>query len=322
MSIEAAIKDRARALGFDLAGITTPDPPPHLAFYAGWLQAGHHGEMGWLATERARARRADPRQILPECRSIVAVGVNYYWPAPAAPHPAGAAGRVARYAWGKDYHEVIPARLRELAAFIEAEAGRPVRHKIYTDTGPLLERDLAQRAGLGWIGKNTNLIHPGLGSWLLLGELLLDLALTPDAAFEADRCGTCTLCIEACPTGAILDGRLLDARRCISYHTIELKGEIPAEYHPAIGDWLFGCDICQEVCPWNARFAEAGAQAAPPVGARADLAPRPGQSALALDEVEALTPEAFKQRFGDTPLSRTKAGGLRRNAQVVRGNAS
>jgi epoxyqueuosine reductase len=292
------------------------------------VEAGYHGEMGYLATPRARERRADPRRIMPECRSIVVVGVNYYWPAPAEKNNEGMSNegmnndgrrvRVARYAWGKDYHEIIPARLRELAVFVEARAGRPVRHLVYTDTGPLLERDLAQRAGLGWIGKNTNLINPQIGSWVLLGELLLDLDLEPDAPFAADRCGTCTRCIEACPTEAILDGRVLDARRCISYHTIELKGEIPAEFHAAIGDWLFGCDICQEVCPWNLRFAEAAALAAPDSGARADLRPRPGQDRLRLDEVEAMSAEAFKQRFGDTPLSRPKQKGLRRNAAVIR----
>jgi epoxyqueuosine reductase len=195
-----------------------------------------------------------------------------------------------------------------------------VKSRIYTDTGPLMERDLAQRAGLGWIGKNTNLINPGAGSWLLLGEALLDLPLEPDAPFEADHCGTCTACIEACPTQAILDGRVLDARRCISYHTIELKGEVPPEFHPAIGEWLFGCDICQEVCPWNERFAEPAAAALPVAGARADLKPRPGQAAIPLDEIETMEAAGFRARFGDTPLSRAKLRGLKRNGKLVRGN--
>jgi len=331
MSLAHRIKAKAHDLGFDLAGITIPEPPPHARFYADWVQAGYHGEMAYLATARALECRQDPRAILPECRSIVVVGVNYYWtspPAPAPPpSPAGTGGRgeirgrVARYAWGADYHEVIPRKLEELARFVEAAAGRPVRHKVYTDTGPVLERDLAQRAGLGWIGKNTNLINPRIGSWVLLGELLLDLELEADPAFEADRCGSCTRCIEACPTDAILDGRVLDASRCISYHTIELKGDIPQEFHSAIGDWIFGCDICQEVCPWNVRFAEAAARATAK-GARAELAPRPGQDSLGLGEVEKLTDAEFKERFGDTSLARPKRRGLERNAAIVRGNFS
>ena len=344
MSLATRIKAKALELGFDLAGITSPDAPPHADFYSAWVQAGHHGEMGYLATERALERRRDPRLILPECRSIVVVGVNYFWPSPSAPLPLGEGregepgqpqglplhgnakgvegeGRVARYAWGEDYHAVIPQRLEELAAFAEAEAGRPVRYKVYADTGPLLERDLAQRAGLGWIGKNTNLINPQIGSWVLLGELLLDLELEPDAPFEPDRCGTCTRCIEACPTEAILPGRVLDARRCISYHTVELKGDIPGEFHAAIGDWVFGCDICQEVCPWNVRFAEAAAHT-PPAGARAGLTPRPGQDRLRLDELLTMGNEEFRARFGDTPLARPKRRGLARNAAVVRRNVS
>lgn len=353
MSLAERIKERARALGFDLVGITTPDPPPHAAFYTDWLAAGYHGNMGYLATRRAVERRKDPRGILPECKAIIAVAVNYYASPPPAtpptrppgvlspsfgdtrgqsdsPFPGATAsaqwerapggeprGRVARYAWGADYHDVLPRKLRELVAFIEAEAGHPVGHRIYTDTGPLLERDLAQRAGLGWIGKNTNLINPKIGSWLLLGEVLLDLALDPDPPFVPDQCGSCTRCIDACPTDAILEGRILDARRCISYHTIELKEAIPEEFRSAICDWLFGCDLCQEVCPWNVRFAEASRLQGAPV----DLAPRPGQNSLALDDLLRLTDGNFRARFGDTCLARSKRRGLMRNAVVAAGNS-
>ncbi|MBI3760875.1 MAG: tRNA epoxyqueuosine(34) reductase QueG, partial [Chloroflexi bacterium] len=237
MPLALRLKEYARELGFDLVGIAAPDHLPHAAFYRDWLAAGFHGQMHYLSTERAVERRSDPRVILPECKAIVVVGVNYWFPSP--PHPTsleergkggeGVTGRIARYAWGADYHDVLPRKLRELVAFVESEVGHAVEHRIYTDTGPLLERDLAQRAGLGWIGKNTMLINPRIGSWTLLGEILLDLDLEPDAPFEADRCGSCTRCLDACPTDAILDGRTLDARRCISYLTIELKGEMPED---------------------------------------------------------------------------------------------
>src|SRR5215207_2946120 len=263
MKVPKDLKDRIKAksyqLGFVLAGVTTPDPPPHYSTFENWLAEGHHGTMDYLASERSRIRRADPREILPECRSILVLATPYSpsssiraeWTA------SEAGGEVASYAWGDDYHDVLPARMKDLVQFIEEQVGGPVRNRWYTDTGPILERDLAQRAGIGWIGKNTCLIHPKHGSYFLLSEILLDLALEPDTPLTTDHCGTCTRCIEACPTDCILPNRTIDATRCISYLTVELKEDIPAELRDKMGNWVFGCDICQMVCPWN-RFAAEG----------------------------------------------------------------
>lgn len=224
MSLTGRIKNEARRLGFSRAGVTTADPPPHWLAYEHWLSLGRHGSMDYLADPR----RADPHLVLPECRSILVLAASY--PSPPSAAPIGSTpptGRIAAYAWGRDYHTVFPERLKMLAAFIEKEVGRPIPHRWYTDTGPLLERDLAQRAGLGWIGRNTCLIHPKTGSYSLLAEILLGIELEPDTPFTADHCGSCTRCITACPTGCILPDRTLDARRCISYLTIENKNEIP-----------------------------------------------------------------------------------------------
>ncbi|MEW6240290.1 MAG: tRNA epoxyqueuosine(34) reductase QueG, partial [Chloroflexota bacterium] len=230
-SLTRRIKDKAHRLGFTLAGVTTPDPPPHFPTFERWLSEGRHGSMNWLAAERSRQRRADPRLILPECKSILVLAVSYNAPFPMGEgkgvRERGNHGRIASYAWGGDYHLVLPHRLKALVAFIEEQAGGPVPNRWYTDTGPILERDLAQRAGLGWIGKNTCLIHPRAGSYFLLAEILLGLELEPDPPFETDHCGTCTRCLDACPTQCILPDRTLDARRCISYLTIELKDDIP-----------------------------------------------------------------------------------------------
>jgi epoxyqueuosine reductase len=315
MSLKEAIKDEARRLGFPLAGVTSPEPPPHLSTFERWLEAGRHGEMGYLADERARFRRADPRAILPECKSILVLAAPYADPLSAlaseGPDPAPS-GRVAAYAWGDDYHSVFPPRLQELVAFIEEQVGHPVPNRIYTDTGPILERDLAQRAGLGWIGKNTCLIHPKHGSYFLLAEILLGLELEPDPPFVTDHCGTCTRCIQACPTDCILPDRTIDARRCISYLTIERKDDIPEELRPLLGDWVFGCDICQMVCPWN-RFAS-------PHG-DASFSPRPGLPAPNLIRELELTPETFNRKFKNSPVKRAKRRGYLRNVAVAAGNS-
>lgn len=250
------VKSEAHRLGFSLAGVTSPDPPPHLSTFENWLALGRHADMTYLATERARERRADVHRILPECRSILVLGIRY--PAPILVSPAqedSPTGRIAAYARATDYHMVLPKLMEALVNAIRTHIGRSFPYLCYTDTGPVLERDLAQRAGLGWIGRNTCLINPRQGSYFLLAEILLGIELELDAPFEADRCGSCTRCIQACPTGCILSDRTLDAGRCISYLSIEKKTSIPLELRPSMGNWVFGCDICQMVCPWN-HFAD------------------------------------------------------------------
>lgn len=309
MRLEQALKAESARQGFPLAGITTPAPPGHLAVFEGWLQAGLHGEMAYLESERSRQCRADPRQILPECESILVVGMPYF-PTKQRIGKRGK-GRTAAYAWGEDYHHVIPERMGALVGFLEMQLGRAVPHRWYTDSGPLLERDLAQRAGLGWVGKNTCLINPQRGSYFFLGELLLSIPLQPDPPFTEDRCGACRRCIEACPTGCIRPDRTLDARRCISYLTIELKGAIPEELRPLLGDWIFGCDVCQQVCPWNRFAPEQGDPA---------FTPRPGVSNPDLVAELALTAEEFRRKFVDNPVLRARRRGYLRNVAVALGN--
>jgi epoxyqueuosine reductase len=219
---------------------------------------------------------------------------------------------VAAYAVGQDYHDILPGRLAELVDSLQAHAGRSIAHWIYTDTGPILERELAQRAGLGWIGKNTCLIHPEQGSYFFLAEVLLDLELIPDEPFTSDHCGSCTRCLEACPTQCILPDRTLQADRCISYLTIELKGAIPADLRPLVGDWLFGCDICQQVCPWNQRFARPTADPA--------FQPRPWLQQAGLDGLLRLEAEDYRRELRGSPLKRPGLAGLQRNAAVAAGN--
>lgn len=310
-SLTQAVKAQARRLGFSLVGVTTPEPPPHFDVYERWLKAGRQGDMAYLGTERARQRRADPRQILPECRSIIVLGTLYDRPRDEPPPPG--VGRIAAYAWGEDYHQVLAERLKALVEFIAEQVGREVPNRWYSDTGPILERELAQRAGLGWIGKNTCLINPQLGSYFLLAEILLGVDLEPDPPFESDHCGSCRRCIDACPTACILHERTLHARRCISYLTIEKKGEIPVELRPLMGNWVFGCDICQQVCPWNQRFAPARGDPA--------FAPRPGLPEPVLVEELRLDGEAFNRKFKGSPVKRAKRRGYLRNVAVALGNS-
>lgn len=311
--LKQSIKDKARQLGFILAGVTLPEPPPHFSTFEHWLAQGHHGTMNYLAAEKARANRADLKQILPECKSILVLATPYAPPSPREAPPEGVRSgdggevRVASYARGEDYHHVLPARMKELVHFIEDQVGGPVKSRWYTDTGPILERDLAQRAGIGWIGKNTCLIHPKTGSYFFISEIFLDLALEPDSPFVTDHCGTCTRCITACPTDCILPDRTLDATRCISYLTIELKDDIPVELRDKIGGWVFGCDICQMVCPWN-RFAPAGDSVFDE------------KFTPASPEDLTLTHQAFNGRFKRTPLTRAKRRGYLRNVAVALGN--
>lgn len=310
------IEAEARRLGFVLFGVTTPDPPPHLDVFKDWVAQGMHGQMSYLASERSQQRRSDPRQILPECRSILVLGVRYPASKPVLPEAESPVppltGRVASYAWGDDYHEVLPERLSSLVGFIERLVGEPIPHRWYTDTGPLLERELAQRAGLGWIGKNTCLIHPSQGSYFFLAEILLGLEIEPDQPFESDHCGNCRRCLDACPTQCILSNRTIDARRCISYLTIELKDSIPEDLRKYLGEWVFGCDICQQVCPWNVRFAHPDGDPA--------FSPRPDLPQPDLIRELAMPIESFNLKFRKNPVKRTRRRGYLRNVAVALGN--
>ena len=320
-NLRQAIEVQARRLGFELVGVTSPDSPLHYEVYKNWLAAGRHGEMDYLAAERSLVRRADPRQILSKCRSILVLGARY---SPSVfPGQAGSplsespvTGKVAAYAWGADYHDVLATRLKMLVSFIESQVGAALPNRWYTDTGPLLERELAQRAGLGWIGKNTCLINPHQGSYFLLAEILLGLDLPADSPFIFDRCGTCTRCLQACPTGCILSDRTIDARRCLSYLTIELKGSIPAELRPRVGEWVFGCDICQQVCPWNVRFATLTS----PPAAIPEFSARPGVPQPELTQELALSSDQFSRKFKDSPVKRTRRDGYLRNVAVALGS--
>jgi epoxyqueuosine reductase len=306
------IKAEARRLGFPLVGVTTPDAPAMYPVYEAWLAAGHHAAMHYLETERARRRRANPRLILPEARSILVLAAPYPNPRSASSSDESSPrGRVASYAWGDDYHEVLPKRMKSLVSFIEAEVGRSISHRMYTDTGPVLERELASRAGLGWIGKNACLIHPRYGSYLFLAEIFMDVDLEPDSPFEEDRCGTCTRCLDACPTQAILPNRTVDSTRCLSYWTIEARGEIPEEIRPAMGEWVFGCDICQEVCPWNR---------APLGEPLEEFLPRAGVPRPLLTEEMSLSPQEFNRKFKGSAVKRAKRRGYLRNVAIVLGN--
>jgi epoxyqueuosine reductase len=304
-----AIKDQARRLGFDLVGISPVTDPPHAGSFADWLRHGYAGEMAYLArTEQARCH---PGDWLPWARSVISVGMNYYTPYPRAAGDSEAKrGWISRYAWGDDYHAVVERRLDGLLAWIRTEAGGPVEGRAYVDTGPVLERDFSGRAGIGWIGKNTHLISPKRGSWFFLGELFVSLELPPDRSIR-DRCGSCDLCLKACPTNAFVGPYRLDARRCISYLTIELKGSIPRELRPLVGDHIFGCDICQEVCPYNVGVEPTEEPA---------FRPRDGLHGPELVPLLALTDDTFRARFKGSAVRRAKRRGLLRNVAVALGN--
>jgi epoxyqueuosine reductase len=302
-ALAAAAKHAAGELGFDACGITRPDPVPHGDALERWLHGGLHGAMRYMA--RQISVRQHPQRAWPKTRSVVVVLYNYY-----SDHTGhGDEYSVARYAQGVDYHGVMWEMLDSLGGAIVATAGHG-EWRAYADAGPLPERELAQRAGLGWIGKNTMLIRPGLGSYTFIGTLLTDLSLAPDEPFTTDRCGTCTRCLDACPTNAFPSPRVLDARRCISYLTIEAPDEPEADLQPLVGDHLFGCDICQEVCPWNVRFARE----------TTEERFRPSGAWPSLTEILAMDEDAFSVRFGHTALERARRAGLQRNARVVQGN--
>ncbi len=299
------IKAEALDLGFDLVGIARAEAVDEADLLAEWLSRGRHGTMRWM--ESWREKRVDPRLLVDGCRSVVSVGLLYFRPERDAPQPRGT--KVARYAWGEDYHRVLKDKLHALLA--RGRALDPAFDgRAFTDSGPVMERWWAERAGLGWRGKNTLLLNQRLGSFLFLGELLVRAELDPDAA-GVDHCGTCTRCIEACPTGAIVAPRELDARRCISYWTIEHRGELSPEEEESVGAWLFGCDICQDVCPWNRDAPET---------AEERFRPRAAAWPSSLDDLLTMSDEEFDARFGESAIERTRRGGLARNAATVAGN--
>lgn len=308
MKVKEYLKAEAQRLGFDLIGVTTPHPMPGYPRFESWLESGLQARMAYLDTPRSRKVRQNPAFIMETCLTIVVVGMSYPSPIRAHPDQDGAtAGRIAAYAWGEDYHNNIPPRLEALAHAMEGFLGKTLHYTIYTDTGPILEKELGQRAGIGWIGKNSCLIDPHSGSFFLLGELFLDVEIEPDSPLNIDYCGNCRRCIEACPTDCILPDRTLDAGRCISYLTIENKEAIPEKLRSALGDWVFGCDICQMVCPWNIRFSP-------------DIKFENSISSIPIVETLGLSNEDFKQRYKNRPISRARRRGLVRNAAIAAGN--
>lgn len=306
------IKRRARELGFSAIGIAALDRNPHAAELDRWLAAGHAGTMTYL--HRQAEKRKDPRKIFPGAKCAVVSLTNYFHGSELPGLAPGVSkspviGKVAQYAWSSDYHDVLSARLEHLADTIRLLAPGS-RTRCYVDAGPVPERELAQLAGLGWIGKNMMLINPEIGSFTFIGVVLTDAELEPDLPFEADRCGTCRRCLDACPTQAFVAPGNLDARACISYLTIERRGEFTPTEQSQVGEWLFGCDICQDVCPWNISFAQATSDTG--------FSPRPDVMAPDAAELSELTDAAFAERYGDTPFSRPGAAGMRRNLAALR----
>lgn len=298
--IKDAVQKRALELGFSACRVAPAAPPTNSEAFEKWLEAGHAGEMAWLA--RNKERRLDPQQVLPGARSILMLAMNYFQ----GPAPSGS-WRIARYAWGTDYHDLMLERLKELERVLEAHQGV---QKSYVDTGPILERDHAALAGIGWQGKSTMLLNAQLGTWFFLGAILTTLELPVDNP-QPNRCGRCTRCIDVCPSSAITAPHQLDARRCISYLTIELKGSIPEPLRPLIGDRIYGCDECLEVCPWN-RFAQRSHELA--------FQAPPELKAMSLRDFLSLDDQGFRSLFKNSPIKRIKRRGFLRNVAVALGN--
>ncbi len=310
MTTEAAIKGKAYELGFDLCGIAPAGAFPELSFLREWLDRGYAGDMAYLA--RSADRRADVRRVVPGARSVIVTGTVYNTDRPYSTERADREeALIARYAWGDDYHDVLKTRLDALVAWMREASPEPFEARAYVDTGPVQERVYAQYAGLGWIGRNTCLINPELGSWLFLSEIICTLPLEPDAP-ALDQCGTCTLCLEACPTGAITGPHVLDATRCLSYLTIEARGPIPEPYREAVGNHVYGCDICQEVCPYNQEPARSDDPA---------WQPRPALDLPALVELWQRPDDDLRRTLKGSAMTRAKLTGLRRNLAVAIGNS-
>jgi epoxyqueuosine reductase len=307
--LSSRIKDEARKLGFELVGISVVKPAPHEPSFAQWLREGFAGELDYM--KRTELLRRDPQTLVPWAVSIVSVGMNYHT-AFSRPEPSREPrGWISRYAWGDDYHDLMKGKLEALLGRVRELHDGPVEGRAFVDSGPVLERDFAGVAGLGWIGKNTHLISPKKGSWFFLGELFLDLPLVYDRPLR-DRCGKCDLCLTACPTGAFVGPYLLDARRCISYLTIELKGWMPRPLRPLVGNHVFGCDICQEVCPYNVRARTTQ---------EVTFLPRQGLHAPELIPLLSLDKDEFRRRFHGSPIMRAKRRGFLRNVAVALGNS-
>ncbi len=310
LALTQQIHARANDLGFELVGITPAAQSETIARYRQWIENGYAGKMGYL--ERHLPLKVDVRQLLAEAKSVISLAMNYYTldpPKALAEDPAR--GQISRYAWGDDYHDVIRQRLSELVDFIKQTAETELKTRVCVDTAPIIEREYAQKAGIGWIGKNTNLIHWRSGSWYFLAEVLINIDLESDTAPLRGSCGTCTRCIEACPTDAIVEPNLLDSRLCISYLTIELKESIPKALRPKIGNLIFGCDICQEVCPWNSKAVPTDEPA---------FQPRDGNLTPKLLSLIGMTQQEFSRKFKGSPIKRTKRRGFLRNVLVAIGN--
>jgi epoxyqueuosine reductase len=303
-TLTARVKARALALGFTKVGIAEAAPlEDHALRLHEWLSRGYQGSMQWMG--RNEEKRGDPRRVLPGCRSVIVVAMNYY--TDIAHREEAGKGRISRYAWGDDYHDLLSKRLRLLLQWL-LEENPGSEAKLYVDTGPVMEKVWAERAGIGWEGKHTNVITPEVGSWVFLGEILTTLSLERDEP-AADHCGDCALCIDACPTGALVEPYVLDSRRCISYLTIEHKGPIDPEIGRNFDGWVYGCDTCQDVCPWNGKFARPTVEEA--------FMPRDGNIAPDLQTWRNMGPEEFRARFKGSPVTRTRLEGLKRNVREV-----
>jgi len=306
MTKEERIRQQAEALGFVAVGIAAAEPlDPEGKRLREWLDRGFHGAMGWMASRFAE--RIDPREVLSDVLSVVVVARNYYTPVVHSEHPG--TGRISRYAWGDDYHRVVLDPLQSLSRWMEREFPGETC-KAYVDTGPNMEKAWAQRAGIGWIGKNGNVITQAVGSWVFLGVLLTTLELRADPP-ALDHCGSCRLCLDACPTGAIVEPYVIDSRQCLSYLTIEHRGDITGDITSRFDRWIFGCDVCQDVCPWNSRFALPSTEP--------QFLPRPGHEAPSLEEWAEIPGEEFEERFRGSPIRRAKAEGVRRNVRIALG---